>query len=532
VTGRVKGAVALTGALLGVVACSSSSSPSSGSTATTAPGAGYTSVPGLDPAALEVMNKPEYAAGRWAMAVRDMDSGETLVSLNADKLTEPGSVVKTYSMGASWQQWGPDHKVVTPVKRSGEVAGGSLNGDLVLVGKGDLTMGGRTKPDGTVDYTNLDHNDANSLPGATLTPEDPLTGLDQLAAQVKQSGITTVSGQVVVDDRLWDEHHLENGPVSPIIINNNLIDFTSTPTTPGQTATVEMRPKVAPWTVTTEVKTVEAGGKTNIKVSAPVEGKVLLQGTIAADSAPVVNTYAFKDPATFARTAFIEALGRAGVTVAADPVATNSTTTLPAPSAVDALPNVAQLESLSLEQEATYTLKVSYNIGAETYICLLAVEAGSTDCSDGLAKAADIWREAGLDTKGAALIDGSGLAGNLITPDNQAQLQTIFAQRPDAARWKATLPILGVDGSLAMVQTDSLAKGKVFAKTGSLGAGDLFNDRLRLPAKALGGYIDTAKGRKLAFAIVVNNGVFADINGVFAANDDVGKIAAIIQQTN
>ena len=49
----------------------------------------------------------------------------------------------------------------------------------------------------------------------------------------------------------------------------------------------------------------------------------MLTGTITADSDPVLKVYAFKDPATFARTAFIEALGRAGVTVTADPVATN-----------------------------------------------------------------------------------------------------------------------------------------------------------------------------------------------------------------
>ena len=85
-------------------------------------------------------------------------------------------------------------------------------------------------------------------------------------------------------------------------------------------------------------------------------------------------------------------------------------------------------------------------------------------------------------------------------------------------------------GSLAMVQPDSPAKGKVFAKTGSLGAGDFFNNRLRLPTKALGGVMETAKGRKLAFAIVASNALFADIDGVFAANDDVGKVAAIIQQ--
>ncbi|MFN8040883.1 MAG: D-alanyl-D-alanine carboxypeptidase/D-alanyl-D-alanine-endopeptidase [Acidimicrobiales bacterium] len=532
-------ALALAAVVLGGAACTSGTEKGSGSSATTAAAGGtsgsgrtgaITSVPGLDPSALPVMNQPAYAKGDWWLAVKDIDTGETLISYNADRLVEPGSVVKTYSSGAVWLADGPDSKLTTPVKRSGEVAGGTLDGDLVLVAQGDLTMGGRRKADGTVDFTNLDHNDANELPGATLTPEDPLTGLDQLAAQVKQSGITTISGNVVVDDRLWDPHKLVNGPVSPIIINENLIDFLTTPTQPGQSATIEMRPKVAPWTLDNQVQTVPAGGKTKIEVSSADEKTVTLKGTIAADSDPVVNVYAFKDPATFARTAFIEALQRAGVTVAADPLATNAAATLPASSAVEALPTVASLESLPLDQEALYVLKVSYNRGAETFICRLAVQAGSKDCTDGLAKAAELWKAAGLDTTGAALIDGSGLTGNLITPMNQADLQAIMAKRPDAARWKATLPILGVDGSLAMVQPDSPAMGKVFAKTGSLGAGDFFNDRLRLPTKALGGVMETAKGRKLAFAIVASNALFADINGVFAANDDVGKVAAIIQQ--
>ena len=206
-------------------------------------------MPGLPADAAAVMAKPPYAGGQWAISVRDMDTGEQIISLNADTLFEPGSVVKTYSTGAAWQHFGPDSTVVTPVKRSGEVVDGELRGDLILVGKGDLTMGGRTRPDGTVDFTNLDHNDANALPGATLTTEDPLTGLNQLAADVKASGITAVSGDVIVDDRLWEPHRLENGPISPIVVNQNVIDLTTSPTTPGAPATSVLSPQVAPWTV-------------------------------------------------------------------------------------------------------------------------------------------------------------------------------------------------------------------------------------------------------------------------------------------
>ena len=512
----IVGSVAVTG-------CSSDSTSSASTASLPA------SIPGLPSAALKVMNKPAYAKGSWALLVRDLTSGQTLISYNANKLVEPASVTKTYSMGAGWLFFGPHSRVVTPVKQMGTRSGDTLDGSLVLVGKGDLTMGGRTKLDGTLDFANLDHNDANALPGATLTTEDPLAGLNRLAAQVRAAGISHVQGDVIIDDRLFSTT-LEGQPISPIIINNNLIDFTTTPATEGQTATVVMRPQVAPWTVTSEVQTVAPGEATKIAVTSPTPGHVVLSGSIAAGAPPAVNVYAFDDPATYARTAFIEALERAGVTVSANPTTTNSTASLPSQAAVNALPSVAHLDSLPLWEETKYVLKVSYNRGAETMICRLAVAAGSTDCDTGLTKAGDIWRNAGMDTRGVSLIDGSGLSNNVVTASSQVQLQAIMSKRPDASLWKSTLPIIGVDGSLALVKTSPGCKGKVFAKTGSLAIPDYFNNRIRIPSKALGGYIDAASGRHLAFAIVASNATYRSVSGVFAANNDVGEVACAIQQ--
>ena len=45
--------------------------------------------------------------------------------------------------------------------------------------------------------------------------------------------------------------------------------------------------------------------------------------------------------------------------------------------------SVAELTSLPLDQEATYVNKISYNRGAETLICRLAVAAGSGECEHG-----------------------------------------------------------------------------------------------------------------------------------------------------
>ncbi len=75
------------------------------------------------------------------------------------------------------------------------------------------------------------------------------------------------------------------------------------------------------------------------------------------------------------------------------------------------------------------------------------------------------------------------------------------------------------------------ATGKIFAKTGTLIGGDLFNNRVPVHTKALGGYIDARSGRHLAFFIAVTNGVFPSIDGAFTANEDVGKVATIIQQS-
>jgi D-alanyl-D-alanine carboxypeptidase/D-alanyl-D-alanine-endopeptidase (penicillin-binding protein 4) len=491
-----------------------------------------TDVPGLDQSALDVMNQPAYVNGRWAVAVRDMETGEQIVSLNASTFFEPGSVAKTYSIGAAWQHFGPDSTITTPVKSTGDVADGVLTGNLILVGQGDLTMNGRTKADGTVDYTNLDHNDANGVPGATLTTEDPLTGINQLAAQVKAAGINAIAGDVIVDDRLWDPAELDGQPITPIIVNQNVIDLTTTPTSVGQTASTAMSPVVAPWTIDDRVLTVAAGTPDTGFTARSLDQKtIVLEGTIAEDAGPTLKVLAFDDPATFARTAYIEALARAGVTVTADPTAANPATALPSGAEVAALPSVAALTSLPFLEEATYTMKISYNRGAQTFICRLAVAAGSTDCDDGLAHAREIWDAAGLDTTQAVLIDGSGLPGNMITANNEVQLQTLMATRADAAEWSSTMPLLGIDGSLATVQAGTPAAGKVIGKTGTLALADRFNGRYFLPTKALGGYMETRSGRHFAFTIMVNGSAFADVEGLFAANDDVGKVAASIQQS-
>ena len=135
------------------------------------------------------MDKPRYADATWSLLVTDVETGETFYELNADQMSLTGSTRKLFSVGMALDALGADHRQTTPVYRLGEVAAdGTLDGDLVLVGGGDLMFGGRRIDADTVEFTDFDHNDANNLGTAILTPQDPLYALDDLARQVRAAG--------------------------------------------------------------------------------------------------------------------------------------------------------------------------------------------------------------------------------------------------------------------------------------------------------------------------------------------------------
>jgi D-alanyl-D-alanine carboxypeptidase/D-alanyl-D-alanine-endopeptidase (penicillin-binding protein 4) len=80
---------------------------------------------------------------------------------------------------------------------------------------------------------------------AVLPPQDPLYALDQLAEQVKASGVERVSGEVVIDARLFESYRVPNQNllITPMMLNENQIDVTLLPTEPAQPARLTYRPE-------------------------------------------------------------------------------------------------------------------------------------------------------------------------------------------------------------------------------------------------------------------------------------------------
>src|SRR3712207_9594208 len=77
-------------------------------------------------------------------------------------------------------------------------------------------------------------------------------------------------------------------------------------------------------------------------------------------------------------------LFRSDVSVKASPTGPNPASDLPEKGSYAEDDRVAVYESPPFSEYAKLILKVSHNYGANLNVCLMAVEAGSTDCHDAL----------------------------------------------------------------------------------------------------------------------------------------------------
>jgi D-alanyl-D-alanine carboxypeptidase len=130
-------------------------------------------------------------------------------------------------------------------------------------------------------------------------------------------------------------------------------------------------------------------------------------------------------------------------------------------------------------------------------------DAKADPVSAGFAAEHAMLKSAGLDVGSAMQSDGAGAAA-FFTPDFMVRYLTFLSQQSFAPQFRAALPVMGKDGSLAEIQRGSPAAGHVFAKTGTYGSSDLLNHELFITGKGLAGYIVTAKGQTLAFSAYVN----------------------------
>jgi PBP4 family serine-type D-alanyl-D-alanine carboxypeptidase len=470
-----------------------------------------------------IIQRPVFRHARFGIAVLSLDDGRIVYSLNAQQLFTPASTTKLLTEGTTLALLGRHFRFHTRVYRTGAIdPDGVLHGDLVLVASGDPNLSGRIRPDGTLSFTNEDHSYDGS-PDTQAVDGNPLQVLDELAQAVARRGIRRIEGRVLVDNSLFPEGDRELGTgavISPICVNDNLIDVTLQPGRhEGDPVRLQVSPVTRYLTVLNQVQTGPPGSPRSVhwsddQVQTDGSHRVTLSGTLPAGGPSILYAYRVPEPRRFAEISFAEALERAGVqaTAAAYRESINFASFTAAYTDTNL---IAEHVSPPLAEEIKVTLKVSQNLHASMMPFILGAVLGHAhDHIDqaGFDAERAFLEQAGLDLSGASQSDGAGgSAAALFSPDFMVHFLAMMARRPDFVVFHDALPVLGHDGTLWNIQTDSPAAGHVFAKTGTYGAYDRLNRRLMVTGKGLAGYMTTPAGHHLAFAIYANGvGVPAD----------------------
>ncbi len=458
----------------------------------------------------ELIAGPNYKHSRWGILAVETKTGRVLYEHNADQFFIPASTTKLYTCAAALKVLGPDHVFDTKLFARGDIKDGTLRGDLILRASGDPSFGSRTLADGTMAFVNDDHTYADSTSTtSSLTPTDPLRAMKELAAAVRAAGVKAVTGDVLIDDRLFDKSASSgSGPdlVTPVVVNDNVFDIIVTPASKeGDAASVVVRPETSFVRVDTQVRTAAKGTPT-VSVSRAGPYEIVVRGNVPVGGKSQVRIAFVKNPTDFARKVLIEALRREGVTVEADLFA-EPKNDLPAVAEYERLTAIASYRSPKLSELVKVVLKVSHNMYASMLPVLCATSRGKRTLADGLKIEAEVLKQLGVDTDGVSFAGGAGGSRvDATTPRATVQLLAALVAKPEYAALDAGLPVLGKDGTLAkVVSADSPARGHVRGKTGTLWYDDLLNGRALLTSKALAGTATTAAGTNVVFAAFVNN---------------------------
>ena len=430
----------------------------------------------------------------WGILVADERNGRTLYAHNAGDFFTPASNAKLFTSSLALAVLGPDYRWHTTLETSGHVEpDGTLEGNLVLVGRGDPNLSNRVFP-------------YNGVKEQTDGP--PEVVIADLVAQLAAKGIKRIDGDVVADDSYFtydryppgwsvDDMTADYGaPVSAIVIDDNTLEIDVAPgARPGDPATIQVLPFAAFYHFTNDVTTARADTPAQVSIARePDSLNVTLTGQVPVGAPPAQEYLAIEQPARYAAALLKHLLLAQGIAVTGG---TRVEHLLPdqTPTPAPARQVLAEHVSPPLGEALRYILKVSQNLHAECLLRTVAhVRTGVGSLQNGLALEQEFLTRLGI-AKDVVFYDGSGLSRyDLVTPRAVVKLLRWDARQSWWPVLYDALPVAGQDGTLQDRMGGTPAAGRVVAKTGTLEHDN-----------SLSGYVTTLNGRHLVFSMFVNN---------------------------
>jgi len=430
---------------------------------------------------------PGVQRAAWGIVVHSLDRNERVFEMNPRTLLVPASTAKLVSLASAADAVGWDYRYETVVRASAPIIDGTIQGDLLVVGSGDPSIGGRA--------------------GGQLS-----IWVDALKAQ----GLRRIDGRVIGDDDAveeprpqlawaWDDLGYTTGALfGALNLAENRMEIT---VNPGQALdyqpTFSMEP--AAWSRPLRNRTVTGPAQSPLQLwpeQRPGEPFLTIAGSIPIGAPPARLQISVGNPTAWFASVFRAALISGGIEVTGEAYDVDDVAQRPEWARTSVL---YTHRSAALAEIAQPMLKNSINLYGEAVLRLNAAKgvlATNDAALAGLRARMTAW---GIPPDAWQIIDGSGLSRrDAIAAEALVTILQRMHDSSGASPWMTALPVAGRDGTLAGRMTGTPAEGNVRAKTGTMSN-----------IRTLAGYVRTRDGEHLAFAILADNfeGAGADATG-------------------
>jgi D-alanyl-D-alanine carboxypeptidase/D-alanyl-D-alanine-endopeptidase (penicillin-binding protein 4) len=456
--------------------------------------------PALNARLDEILRSSAASRSFWGIEVAELPSGRVLFSRDAQHLFHPASNIKLFTTAAGLEKLGPDFVFRTTVEsESGPDAQGRVQ-NLYLVGRGDPSFCEDVLP---------------PLLNPGEEKNHPCSTLQELAGEIRAHGVLEVSGLLIADDSyfLWEPYSrgwaaqdllwAYGATVSALAFDANALELRIKPALKvGERAQVWLDPLADYYQLNNSLETSGAGTERRLFVERGLDSMRLdVWGQIPLDAGETSERVAIAHPAQLIGELFRRALQAAGIAVRGG-VQVRDVTRLEAAIASHAPPQpsprvvLAEHDSQPLRVIVKVTNKESRNFYAEMLLRTLGREVKQRGgLEDGLEVLKEFGQQAGAVEGETVFADGSGLSrDDLVTPETFVKLLIHVAGGATFDVFLDTLPVAGVDGTLAGRFKGTRAEGRIHAKTGTLEQ-----------VNALSGYMDLPSGKRLVFSIIGNS---------------------------
>ncbi len=423
-----------------------------------------------------LLSSPGVARGTWGISIRSLDTGEALFEHNSSALLVPASIAKLAALAATVDAVGWDFAFETVIRATGPVVGGVLEGDLVVSGSGDPSIGGRAGE-----------------------------GFEPWIAALKQLGVIRINGRIIGDDDAideprpgamwaWDDLGYSSGALfGALNYAENRMLVTVTPGTPGEPTTMTVPPHAADRPLLNRSTT---GARDSPALlwpeQRPGEQALTVAGSLPFGSRPVNVYVSAGDPTRWFAGALRSELQLAGIEVVGTAVDLDDLQVKPE---LSSAPVVHVHRSKSLAEIARPMLKDSINLYSEAVFRMSTGTTGERTNDAALAALKERVVAWGLQPDGLQVVDGSGLSRrDGIAAETLVAILARMYDPTGQSPWMSALPVAGRDGSLTGRLRNTPAESNLRAKTGTMSN-----------IRSLAGYVRTREDETLAFVIMVNN---------------------------